>query len=397
MIFPKGEVVHQNLSTEYVNIPDLLTSLKSNGFAGVVEIQTPHNKGAFFLSEGKIASAEMESNSQADKFIGDEAIQKLLALSGNEIGSINVYRLNPSQVAIMISRFSSEIVFKGLSTDFVKLDRFLEKLKTEKHDGFIEVFTKMNQPLGVLFIKGGEPVDLHIADEIGDSALSGVNGLSAFQEKVLSQGALFDVYKSSVPNPRKESEPVFTETQAKGPFKRPPIGTLHVIDNEMADVEEETEEGEEENLLSADSKNTILKTLETDGEYDRNKVIGLLQDIIVKTEKFVDGFSQDGIFLRAFKRALIEKSELYPFLDPFADQFVYHSRKIVLDDQVELDQFVPGIADCYNLTLSHLKKEFPKNMNMPAGAKAEMESSLKHYQEALKRAGIESPSLLSFK
>jgi hypothetical protein len=31
-----------------------------------------------------------------------------------------------------------------------------------------------------------------------------------------------------------------------------------------------------------------------------------LQEIIAKIEKFVDGFSREGIFLRAFKRALIE-------------------------------------------------------------------------------------------
>jgi hypothetical protein len=57
MIYPKGDVVHQNLSTEYTDVPDLLATLTSNGFTGVVEVVLPKESGAFFVSKGKVLGA----------------------------------------------------------------------------------------------------------------------------------------------------------------------------------------------------------------------------------------------------------------------------------------------------------------------------------------------------
>jgi len=122
-----------------------------------------------------------------------------------------------------------------------------------------------------------------------------------------------------------------------------------------------------------------------------------LQEIIARVEKFVDDFSQEGIFLRAFKRALIEKSDTYPFLDPFTEQFDYRHGEITLDEEVELEDFAAGIADCFNLTVSHLKKEFPKNMNLSLNTKTELESKFKLYQEAMMQSGVQSVPPMLFK
>ena len=45
------------------------------------------------------------------------------------MGSVNVYRLLPEHVALVINHLQHEVLFKELSTDFTRLDRLLLKFK----------------------------------------------------------------------------------------------------------------------------------------------------------------------------------------------------------------------------------------------------------------------------
>jgi hypothetical protein len=276
----------------------------------------------------------------------------------------------------IVSRFNSEPVFKGLSTDFVKLDRFIQKLKAEQHTGFIEVFTKQNEAAGTIFFKDGEPANLSIPSQSAYASLPGPTAVPAFLEEVIKQGAIFDVYRSF-------SEIPVTDAGSTSDHRNRAETSQQVeIEGPTSAVEEDTlvQDGPERNNGSA-----------------RNESLSALQEIFGKTERFVDGFSQEGSFLRAFKRALIEKSDIYPFLDPFADQFEYGDGKIALDEAIDLEQFAAGIAECFNLTLSHLKKEFPKQMGLSPRLRAEMESTFGRYENIMKNAGIQSVPPLFFK
>jgi hypothetical protein len=387
MIFPKGEVVHQNLSTEYTDVPDLLSTLTSNGFAGVVEVELPHEKGAFFIRKGEVLSAVVELGPGQTTIFGHEAMDELLNLTSKEVGTLTIYKLSPTQVDAIVSRFCSEIVFKGLMTDFVKLDKFIQKLSMEHHTGYIEVFTKKNQIMGTLFLKDGELVDLHLPSESEYPSLSEPKAIPAFLEDVIRQGAVFDVYRSfigNVPSGEHKIELV------AGPV-------IEDKNENIIKAEEEESYQEEEVEASEEAIDDIEEECTELGTNSRGNVLCILQEVIAKTERFVDGFSQEGIFLRAFKRALIERSDLYPFLDPFTDQFDYRQGEIKLDEEIDLDHFAIGIADCFNLTLSHLKKEFPKNMNLSTNIKAELESKFKLYQDAMERSGVQSVPPMFFK
>lgn len=381
MIFPKGEVVHQNLSTEYTDVPELLSTLTSNGFAGYVEIDLSQQKGAFLIRKGQVLGAVIEPDADLTTHFGQESIDKLLNLTNKEIGVLNIYKLPSAQVDAIVAKFRAEIVFKGLTTDFVKLDKFIQKLSLERHTGFIEVFSKENIFMGTLFLKNGELVDLHLISGTDNSPVSEPEAISVFLEDAIRQGALFDVYRSLVENipsavPENEAGQLADSTEVK----RTEVTEAEAVlqpDNIISEAfEQSIEEGDDES-------NTEFS------QNGRNEALDLLQDAIAKIEKFVDGFSREGIFNRAFKRALIEKSEDYPFLDPFTDQFDYRQGKIMLDEDVELEQFALGIADSINLSLSHLKKEFPKNMNLST-IRTELESTFRQYEDAMKRSGIQS-------
>lgn len=353
MILPRGEVIHKNLSTAFTDFNALLSTLKSGDFSGIIEIDFPESKGIVFIDSGEVLNAEAKIGVGPKRVIGQEAIQTLLTLTKQKDGLINIYQLAPERVAILAIHLQYEILFKGLSTDFTRLDRLLLKLREEKHHGFIEVLTKDHQAMGVLFLEGGEPVEMFTTPESGPS-IFGRKSIPIFVDNVMKQGAIFDVYRSEGKIPKKEKVMEVME-EVKG--------------------EKVAERGE-----------------------DMKELILILQEVVSKTEKLVDESSRrKGLFHKLFKESLIEKSEEYAFLDPFAGEFEFRDGTIQFRGEVGLKDFTKGVVECLVFTLSHLSKELPKEKILPLKLKAGIESSLSQHNEALKRLGVEATTSSIFK
>ena len=351
MIFPRGEVVHRNLSTAYTDFPALLSTLKSGDFSGIIEIEFPESKGTLFVESGESLNAEAKIGADSKRMIGQEAIQTLMALSNQKEGVINIYRLSPERVAIVASNLQHEILFKGLSTDFTRLDRLLLKLREDKHNGFIEVLTKEHQAMGVLFLEGGEPVEMFTTPESGPSVF-GKKSIPIFVENAIKQGAIFDVYRSQGKILKKEIK-------------------------EIKEIKEKKVPGRAEGL---------------------KELIPILQEVLSQAEKLVDGASRKkGLFHKLFKESLVEKSEEFTFLDPFAGEFDYREGAIQFTGEIGVKDFSKGIVECLVATLSLLEKELPKDKILPLKLKAGIESSLEQHGEALKRLGVEAITSSIFK
>ena len=354
MIFPRGEVLHKSLSTAFTDFSALLSTLKTGNFNGIIEIEFPDSKGIIFIDAGEVINAEAKVGPDSKRIIGKEAIQTLMTLSNQKDGVINIYRLSPERVAIVAGNLQHEILFKGLSTDFTRLDRLLIKLREEKHNGFIEVRTKEDQAMGVLFLEGGEPVEMFTTPESGPSVF-GRKSIPIFVENAIKQGAIFDVYKSQGKILKKEIEEV----------------------KEIKEVKEKRVPGRGEELKNLSP---------------------ILQEILSQTEKLVDGTSRKkGFFIKIFKESLIEKSEEFPFLDPFAGEFEYREGAIQFTGEVGIKDFAKGIVECLVTTLSRLEKELPKDKILPLKLKAGIESSLEQHREVLKRLGVEPITASIFK
>jgi len=336
MIFPKGEVRHRNLLTAYTDFPALLSTLKSEDFSGIIEIDFPENKGVIFVDSGEIINAEAKRENHSNRMIGPEAVRYLLTLANQKDGILNIYPLSPERVAIVASHLQHEIIFKGLSTEFTRLDRLLLKLKEEKHNGFIEILTRENQAMGVLFLEEGEPMEMFTTPESGPS-IFGRKSIPLLVENATKEGALFNVYRDQVKIVKKET----VVPPSPGPA---------------------------ENL-----KELIL----------------IFQDILSKTEKTVDQVSRKGKFAEVFKTSLIQISDEYPFLDPFGGEFNYQDGTILFLSEVGEQDFAKGIAECFRVTLSHLGKEIPSDKISPEKLRAEIESSLERHKETIKRLGID--------
>jgi hypothetical protein len=338
MILPKGEVRHQNLLTSYTDFSALLSTLKSEGFSGIVEVDVPESKGVLFIDSGEVVNGEVNPGDDSKRMVGHEAIRTLFTLAKQKDGVLNIYRLSPERVAMAAGNLRHEVLFKGLSTDFTRLDGLLMKLREEKHNGFIEVFSKQNQAMGVFFLEGGEPVELFTSSDTGESGFTR-KSILPFIENVIKEGAILNVYRSQKDGDRSETPAMDAKELPKEPL---------------------------------------------------DEITSVLQEILYKTEKLVDfGSGKKGTFHRAFTQSLLKKAEEYPFLDPFSKEFKYEDGFIHFSGEAEGRIFVKGLGDCLRAALSHALKELPKNKMLGLKLKTEIESSLERHQETLKRMGVD--------
>jgi hypothetical protein len=333
MIFPKGKVKHQDLLTSYTDLPALLSNLKSEGFSGTIEIEFPENRGTLFIDTGEIVNAEVKVEGDSNRMIGPEAIQYLLSFSRQKDGVLNIYQLLPEHVAIIASNLRHEILFKELSTDFTRFDRLLLKLREEKHNGFIEVFTKSHEAMGVLFLQEGEPTEMFTTSESGPSVF-GRKSIQTFVENIVKEGAIFNIYCTSTK-----------------------------ISKEEKSAKEETK--------------------------DLKELLLIYQEVLSKVEHWVDGISQKGKFLSVFKKSLLEKAEEYPFLDPFSGEFEYRERTIQFTGGASEEDFAKGMIECLRSALFQLSKELPKNKILSPQLRKEIISSLRPHPETVRRLGVE--------
>ena len=351
MIFPKGEVRHQNLLTAYTDVSALLSALKSEAFSGILEIEFPEKRGIIFIDSGEVLNAEINEKGGAGRTIGKEGIQAFLTSSNQKNGVLNVYRLLPEQVALITSHLQHEVLFKELSTDYTRLDRLFLKLKEDKHDGFVEVLTKEKKAIGVLFVEGGEPVEMFTLPESGPSVF-GRKFIPAFLENVSKQGGvMLNVYKTRSQVSRKERPVPETKPVSEG-------------------------------------NPTLEHKPPVTGRNGLQEVIPILQETLSGAERLVDAASRNGIFIGAFKKCLIEKAETFSFLDPFAGEFEYQDGVIRFSGAVGEKEFTKGILECLNTTVILLEKELPKNKMLSLKLGVQIKSSLEQHSDTLKRLGL---------
>jgi hypothetical protein len=383
MKYPTGEIIYQNLSTEYTDLPQLLATLKPKGFSGIVEIDVAGKKGAFFIVSGEVVNAASGAETDPPAIVGEEAVEKLLNLSTRPNGVLNVYRVPSMEVEFAASSLvRPESLFKDLSTDFVRLDQFIKKLQVEKLTGYIEIFGRKNRRVGKLSFRDGETIGLQITPESGAPSFFERDAIPSLLEEFVQQGATFSVYRS-----KGFSLPIKGASRAAGSKREATEIKEHRLESrDELNAKEEAifEIRLEEKPVLTESFDVVEKQDVENGVGNRrNEFLTGIQRIFLKMEKFMDSFSEKGGFQRVFKKACVEKSESYHFLDPFEGQFGYQGKKIYLDAKIGTEEFITAIAECLNLTLSCIKKDLPKNAALPPGLKGDIESTFKNYQDII--------------
>ena len=111
---------------------------------------------------------------------------------------------------------------------------------------------------------------------------------------------------------------------------------------------------------------------------DLNGMLKVLGAIIGGVEKVIDQTYGENTFVKAFRSVLIDISEDFPFLDPFAAEFEYKDGEIEFVGNEDRDGFTKGIQEALLLTISNVS-EGKDSEKLIAKVREELKSVLEKF------------------
>jgi len=301
MLLPKGVPMYERLDTAFTNLRELLRSLKEAKFYGFVEVHFPGYQGVLLCDAGDVVSATEEVEGQ--RHSGEGAIAGVLARAGGRGGEISVIQLPADLVYHCAAMGTSQAVHKDLSTDFTRLDKLLADLARNRHTGHVEVLFR-DGGMGLIIFDEGEPVQ-SLCGAPDEATIADKAAIRRILERAEQAGATISVFRATgAPIPRTDPGAV----TAQPGQDHPPL-------------------------------------------------FAALQRILGEVEAAVDGLAKPGTFGMTFRRALAERSEKYPFLDPFEGLFEFGDGRVAFHGEEGPEVVIPAVRDCLVQALKTLAKD----------------------------------------
>lgn len=293
MVIPKGNAVHEDLSTSYTDIDELLSDLDQNSFTGYCQVNFWEYLGTLFIDRGRIING-LEEVGETKKS-GERAIKSILARAKQKDGAVSVYTLPDEMVATLASVLNSNAKYRDLTTELTSLEKLISKLKKEEHSGYVEVILNNDNGDGCIYFQDGRAMESVFRTADGE-IMAGPSGLKKILGLSTEVGAVFNVFESDLSS----------------------IVVDDAVTGEIIQVFENT--------------------------------LNMLQEAIDKR------FGKDK-FSDEFKRMLATNANKYLFLDPFAGEFVYKDQQLAFDGEIILDEFTTGVCDVITQTLEHFREQ----------------------------------------
>jgi hypothetical protein len=300
MIIPKGKIVHEDLSTSYTDINELLRDLRQNSFTGYCQVNFWEYQGTLFLDRGRIMNAFEEIGTE--KIIGEKAIKNILAKAKQKDGTVSVFMLPDEMVATLASVLNSKVKYRDLTTELTSLEKLISKLKKEEHSGYVEVLLNSDSGDGCIYFQDGRAMESVFRASDGEM-ISGPSGFKKILGLSTEVGAVFNVFESDM--------------------------SSIVVDNAVSD-----------------------------------DVVQLFQNALSTLESTIDERFGNGKFVEEFKRMLASNANKYLFLDPFAGEFVYKDKQLMFEGETVLEDFTTGVSDVITQTVEHFRGKEENIANM---------------------------------
>src|SRR5215831_10220769 len=119
MHVPRGKLVHENLSTTFVNVAAMLTELRLSGFTGYVNVVFTNYDSYVFFNGGRIVNALEQTEDSWKTNI--DAVDSMLVKAKHRGGTVSVYDHPPTVISAIAGAIDGEPVYQGLTSDFTNL------------------------------------------------------------------------------------------------------------------------------------------------------------------------------------------------------------------------------------------------------------------------------------
>jgi len=323
-VLPKERPVVEKLNSYYLDLRKLLEHYQGELGSGVIHFKSPSAEAVVYFDKDEILNGMFERDSEVSK--GKDVTENIIDAADNNNFVISIYEIPSDQIYFWANMPDSEEIYKDLTTEFTELSGLINKMKSEKLTGFIDVCLNNGNGGALLFLNGGQVVGGSFSwgpppiEKIGE-------GVNELVERSKEFGATFCVSRILPQN-----GPLDTDVSQRGPRN-----SWHVI-------------GALEDLLRA------------------------FEDVYYSNTRMKKDFKT------LLNKKFIEKAEIYDFLDPFAGEFEYENRKISFVGEASDEALARAVIESV--------KELAKDLGLTSKLLGSLGPWYQQNKKALARFGI---------
>ncbi|MBW2000100.1 MAG: hypothetical protein JRJ29_19330 [Deltaproteobacteria bacterium] len=313
LLVPKETPSFENLNSYYLDIKRLCEHFQGAYGAGCIHFRSPSPECVIFFDQHEILHGVYQDGKKT--VLGQDAFYRLIEESRNQNFAVDIYEIEGEKIYLWANTPSATELYKGLTTEFADLKELLKKMGSEGLTGFIHIVIGNGNESGILFLMNGK----------------------------ISGGSYSWKYPP-VGGTREDTELLINRAVEAGA----------VLDVQYLPLEHRGGDGSP----PRDQSKALSETMKT------------LEDLLVHMEDLLSSRNKGKMsFSHILKKKFLEKANQYPFLDPFAREFQYSSKKIRYEGDDPPEMVAKGV------------KEVVKEIAEESGLLAEIEELLNRVHE----------------
>lgn len=310
MLVPTGKLTYRNLNTTYTHIDQFVTGLQKERFTGYCTVSFWEYDAVLLLTEGRILNGWEETGIRAKTVQrGDTAVTSILAKGHEKGGELNAYTLPLERVTMLVDMLDVTAKYENLSTDLTSLDKLMALLKKDALSGYIEILFEHEAGIANLFVLAGDLIE-SVWAPVDNRMLAEPMSFDEILALCQEHGAVFNVYQAHS----------ISAAQGQGQFLQGAVPS---------------------------------------------EAIRLFEAILEQLETTIDSLGKAGAFQTEFRHTLPRISDRYEFLDPFLGDFRYTKHTLTYKGDAEYKEFVEGLCDAINSTLTLFLDTIPRTTLLP--------------------------------
>ena len=178
MLFPVGNILHQNLSSTFTNFEELTSGLKADRFTGYILLHSWEYEGYIFMDTGKISQGIQYVHGV--ETIGPEIIENFHSKIDEKDGTISVHQIQQETTYVFVSLGVKEVIRENSSTKEESMSELIDEMLSDQFTGVIDIKFGKDFGKSSIYILDGVPVDCVIKSKSGKT----LSGISVYEKVV---------------------------------------------------------------------------------------------------------------------------------------------------------------------------------------------------------------------
>jgi hypothetical protein len=154
LLLPRGIPVKENIDPGKVNLPDALRKLGDGGFSGYLRFEGEQGTAVVIFEQGKLISALFEAG--PERLTAGEALGRIFSESLAGGLRLDIYRLSAELALSIHALLHGDVLFKGQELKLIDIKALLAKLKAERLNGSLRIYT--DERIALIFYRDGNPL-----------------------------------------------------------------------------------------------------------------------------------------------------------------------------------------------------------------------------------------------